>query len=754
MGILGNRTATADQAELGPLLRGLRLAAGMTLEQLSQASGLSDRTIGDMERGVSKGPRASTVTAIAAALKLGDDDRQALAAAARAGRHRDLPQVAGFAGLPLPRAVPDFTGRAGELDTIRTRAGAGEPVRAILISGPPGIGKTSLALHAAAGLAADFPDGQYFVDLQGLSTQPLSPFDVLSRLIRAVDPRSPSVPPALAEATAMWQRVSRGRRLLLVLDNAADEAQVGAVVPGDGPAVTIVTSRRMLRGLGGVDRLPLAPLTEQDSVSLLGRLTAGRTATSSELQQLAELCAHMPLAMRVVGNRLSSRRYWTAADVIARLAPGDRRLDALTAGDLQVNAAFALSYDQLSPDAQRLFRRLPLAAGATTGVETAAVLMDRPVHETEDLLDELTEVSLLDEASPGRVRCHDLLRAYGERKLGDEEPPEQIEAVRQRLRTWLLTTTITAGQWFEPEPDPAAPTGIVSSEHAAEAWLQAEADTWFAALRQAFQAGEHRLVVDVAESLHWYSDRWIYWPRWHDIFSLSTEAARLLGDDRVQAVHLGYLAWTRLVCLIDYDKALQHADQAFELASRAGDVSQMGWARTYRSRALARLGGRAEEQLTAARQAVGYFTEAGDWIGVSAALIGQGITLHGLGRHEEALAAFERAVAVAEDPATATIESITAVTVANALHYAALVHVELRQWETVVQVTTRALQASGLSVANPVRTWVMQARAQAYRELGDLPAARADLEAVREIKKVDGDATGLREVEEELRALS
>ncbi|WP_264653491.1 AAA family ATPase [Actinoplanes cyaneus] len=608
-----------------------------------------------------------------------DADRHALAAAARAGRQRDLPRVGGFADLPLPRAVPDFTGRDDELNTIRTWARAGEARRVVLISGPPGIGKTSLALHAATGLAADFPEGQYFVDLQGLSTQPLSPFDVLSRLIRAVDPRSPSVPPALAEATAMWQRVSRGRRILLVLDNAVDEAQVVAVVPGDGRAAAIVTSRRMLSGLDAVDRLPLAPLPEQESVALLARLTAGRAATSSELNQLAELCAHMPLAMRVVGNRLASRRYWSAADVIARLVPGERRLDALSAGDLQVNSAFALSYDQLSPSAQCLFRRLPLATGATTGVETAAVLIDRSVHETEDLLDELTEVSLLDEASPGRVRCHDLLRAYGERKLADEEPPEQIESVRKRLRTWLLATTIAAGQWFESGPQAAVVprdsdgTGIVSSEQAAGAWLLAEADAWFAALRQAADAGEHRLVVDVAESLHWYSDRWVFWHRWHDVFALSTNAARLLGDDRLRATHLGYLAWTRLVCVIDYNKALEHADEAFEFASRAGDAVQMGWARSYRIRALARLGGREEEQLTATRQAVGYFTEARDGIGLSQALVSRGITLHSLARHHEALTAFESAVEAALDRETAPVESIAAMAIAVALHYAALV---------------------------------------------------------------------------------
>ncbi|MDR7320798.1 MULTISPECIES: helix-turn-helix domain-containing protein [Catenuloplanes] len=743
--------AAVERAEFGPLLRRLRLAAGMTLEQLSEASGVSDRAIGDMERGISKGPRAGTVTLLCTALSLDDENRHALTAAARAGRQRDLPQTGGYAGLPLPRAVPDFTGRNDELNSIRERATAAHPPRAVLISGPAGFGKTSLALHAAAELTSAFPDGQYFVELQGLG-----PLDVLTRLIRAANPRSPAVPQDLMKATAMWQRISRTRHILLVLDNATDEAQIRAVLSDDGPALTIVTSRRLLRGVDGLERLPLEHLSEQDSLALLGRLTAGRTVATDELRQLAELCYHVPLAMRVASNRLASRRYWTAADLIARLATDRRRLGALSAGDLQVNAAFALSYDRLTPDAQRLFRRLSLATGATTSLQTAAVLMDRSTGETEDLLDELIEASLLDEASPGRVRCHDLLRYYGEQKLRQEEPSEQVQAVRRRLRQWLLTTTVTAGRWFAPDPASVARTAAlpkITSQETAEAWLQAENDSWFAALRQAARDGEHRLVVDVAESLHWYSDRWPYWHRWHDVFALSAEAARALGDDRLQATHLAHLSWTRLHSMVDYEHALRYADQAFDIASRVGDRAQMGWARAYRCAALAKLGERDEEHLSAAQQAADYFTDAQDWVGLSQAMIGQGVTLHALGRYHEALAAFGRAVALTEDPATAPSESSAAMTIAGALSLSALVHVELQQWDAAIRVTTRAMRTPGLSAAAASRSRSLNIRARAYQELGDPIAARADLVAVRDIKTVDGDTAGLREVEERLRTL-
>ncbi|GAB7046474.1 hypothetical protein [Catenuloplanes indicus] len=245
------------------------------------------------------------------------------------------------------------------------------------------MGKTALAVHAAARLSHSFPDGHYFVDLRGLSPQPLPPIDVLAQLIRAVSPRTRVIPPRLAEVTDLWCGVSHGKRVLLVLDNAAG---------------------------------------------------------------------------------------------------------------LRVSAAFALSYDLLSPDAQRLFRRLPMAAGDTTGIETAA----------------------------------------------------EISATGQRLRTWLLSTTIAAGRWFEPDPAAAesAWPETVPSADAAEAWLPAEADAWLAALREAAQAGEHRMVVDVTEALHRYSDRWLHGHRWHDVFTLSVNSARRLGDAHLQATQLGYLAWT------------------------------------------------------------------------------------------------------------------------------------------------------------------------------------------------------------------
>ncbi|MFI2709271.1 helix-turn-helix domain-containing protein [Micromonospora sp. NPDC018662] len=739
----------------GPRLRELRLAADLTLEQLAERSGVSDRAISDMERGVSQGPQARTVQAIADALGLGADDRAELAAAARAGRRRSAGPVT-WGRCPLPRRVIDFAGRRDELAAIRARltaAGAGDPAPVVLLSGAPGMGKTSLAVQAATELADPMPDGRFFVDLRGLDDRPLTAAQVLERLIHAIDPSVGAVPQDLDELSALWRTRVDGRRVVVVLDNAAGDGQVRPVLPGTGPAAVLVTSRRTLSGLEGVHRIPLGPLPDAAAVTLLAGIVAGPPERAAGLDRLARLCANTPLALRIAGNRLASRPGWTVGDLADRLGAEERRLDALTAGDLQVKAAFRLSYQQLSGVGRRLFRRLALVPGPSTGAELAAVLAEESLVGTEDALDELIDLGLLQHGADDRYSLHDLLRLYADLELRQEESADDRRAARRRAVDWLLDTTVVAGRWYEPgfgapPPDATRLVGFDTAD-AARDWLQAEAENWLPALVQAAAAGAHQRVIDVAESLHWFSDLWPHWGHWHEVFALSVEAADRLDDDHLRAVHLGYLAWAHISCRGEFDVGFRHAERAAECAGRAGDARQQGWARFYC--AWARLeAGRYADALAYARESADRFRQARDWDGLPQALLGIGQSLGGLERDDEAVAAYQEVTAVVRSPETAPSEQVAQIADVMAARMTARLHRRHGRWSEAKDLIDGALDLAERLRLLRVVAWALVDRADAFLGLGDPVAAAADLRRAVAVHREIGDESQARQLQDRL----
>ncbi|GAA2888191.1 hypothetical protein Acy02nite_81620 [Actinoplanes cyaneus] len=389
----------AEDRTFGALLRQFRLAGDLTLPQLAAASGISDRAISDLERGVSRNPRARTVEALADGLGLGSDDRAALRAAAR--------PVAGLvvaSGLPLPRPVLDFTGRSAEQDRL-ARWAADRPSPPVVISGAPGIGKTALAVRAARACPAD---RYFFIDLHGLDVAPPDPMTVLRRLLRAAVPGLRAVPGTVAEAAALWHARIREQRCVVILDNAAAESQIRPILPpGEGPAVVLITSRRALSGLDGVRRLFLDALPADDAAALLAAVIEDHDAASDDdVRRIAQLCGNLPLALRIAGNRLLSRPGWTPRDLLGRLVAAERRLDSLVAGDLELKAAFHLSYRQTSGRARRVLHRL-----ATTGEPGLTLARERTA------VDELVELSLVRRRPDGGLEIPELLRLYAGAEL-------------------------------------------------------------------------------------------------------------------------------------------------------------------------------------------------------------------------------------------------------------------------------------------------------------------------------------------------
>ncbi|WP_051858278.1 helix-turn-helix domain-containing protein [Streptomyces cellulosae] len=683
---------------LGPLLRGFRHVAGMTLEELAEASGVSDRAIGDMERGHSRGPQARTVQALAAALGLPQEDADTLLAAARAGRRRTHRTTPGL--CDLPPAIPDFAGRDEEIRWLDTAGGPGAGPHAVIVTGAPGLGKTTLVVQAAHRQANRYGDGCLFLNLRGLDPEPLHPHDALARLLKALGVRERDLPADPEERQVLHRHLVRDKNVLVILDNAADEAQLRPLLPGEGTCTFWITSRRALTGIEYARRLVPPPLPADAATALLETITADRTGPGTDesepasLRRVADLCGGLPLALRIAGNRLVSRPAWTATSLADRLAAEDLRLDRLTAGDLRIKSAFTLSYEQLTNEARQLFRRLSLVRGPDFSPALAAALTSFQPGDVERITDELIELGLLNAGSDDRASFHDLVRLYAHQRLNDEESPEEREAALAALDTWLLDTACTAGQWFEPGGSQwVADRSLVDLRDAASAerWLRTESAHWFAALRAAAAAGAHRRVVDVAESMHWFSDRWSQWGHWHTVFALSRAAAHALGDPGLEATHTNYLAWAVNNCLGRPADGMALALEAAELARQAQDPVQEAWSLTYAAYAATDSGqfGSAVDQ---ARRAVALFAGAGDKEGHPQALLGLALNLRAAGRLQEAADTFDVAVARVSAAETAPAPHIADVTAMNALAGKAQVLLDLERWEAANEACDRALE--------------------------------------------------------------
>ncbi|MCM2390518.1 helix-turn-helix domain-containing protein [Streptomyces albipurpureus] len=654
-------SGTLMAGEFAQYLRELRICAGLSQEELAHASGVSVRALADLERGRTRGPQRRTVQALTEALGLDPVAAQKLEQTARLGRPRPRQTTARSPHntLALPRDLGDFTARGPALAQLLALAerpdGAHPPVT--VVSGQPGLGKTSFAVHAAHRLAPHFPDGQFALDLHGMDPQPVTVRDALARLLRGLGVAESAIPAATDDRSGLLRSVVADRRLLLLLDNAADEAQVRPLLPATGDSLTIITSRRTLAGFESVHRTDLSLLRREEAVELLTRIV-GVPRVQQEAQaarDLVDLCGHLPLAVRIAGQRLASRPNESLGRLVAQLGDEGRRLDTLQAGDLQVRAAFALSYQHLDPAARTLFRRASLAVGPDFSSDTAALLSDLPPHRAVRYAEELTDAGLLyPDPTAERYRFHDLIKSFAIERAAEEDGPAVCEAAQDRAAQWILRRATAAALRFDAEyyqnasdadPDP---TGGPADLPAARTWLEAERAQWLAALRHAQTTGRHQQVIDAAEAMHWFSDLTQHWEVWAEVFQTAVDAARALGSRKDEAVHLNYLAWAYNLCLHDPHAGLASADAALAVAREIGDSLQEGWSLGYGAGALHRLG-RVDESFDRfweAAACLGAQTSAQARLGELSVLNTLGNNLRGAGRPEEALLIHRRSEAI------------------------------------------------------------------------------------------------------------
>jgi tetratricopeptide (TPR) repeat protein len=485
--------------------------------------------------------------------------------------------------MPSPRQLPappaHFTGRARELedlDRIMSLGGDVRPLTLAVLTGAGGIGKTALASHWLHQVRDGYPDGQLYADLQGAGGgEPGRPADVLGRFLRALRVPPDRVPAELDELVPLYRSVTDGRRLIVLLDNAASAAQVRALLPGPGPSLAVVTTRRRLAGLAldGARFLGVGPLDEQAAVELLSRIVGGQARSQrDDALAVVRLCGLLPLAVCVSAARLAPHPDWPLRRIADELAGERDRLSALSIeGDVSVRAAFDLSYRALAPAAARAYRLLGLIPGPAFGTALAGAAIEVEAAEAAQTLDTLAEASLLAEEAEHRWRFHDLIRLHAREQAAAGAAADR-RAAQARIVAWYLhmavraDLTVIPGRWHlgadyeQARREPA----LFSGPAEALDWLESELPGLLATLQLAHRAGLHEQAWQLCEAL-WglFVNRRPYqiWTEAHD---LGLASARACGHQRAQArmyVHLGFACF----CLGRHDPAREYFEHALAL---------------------------------------------------------------------------------------------------------------------------------------------------------------------------------------------
>jgi DNA-binding SARP family transcriptional activator/tetratricopeptide (TPR) repeat protein len=508
----------------------------------------------------------------------------------------------------LPAGSPILTGRADLVAEIRADLdGAGAPgaAQVRVLVGPGGVGKTALALAVARLVGAAFPDGHLYADLRGAHDTPVDPHAVVGRLLRTLGVGGAHVPDDRDERVALYRSHLAGRRVLVVLDDAAGEEQVRPLLPGTPGAQVLITSRRSLGALLGATRWSVPVLSPDDAVALLAAVIGERRvdAAPAAAAAVVALCGRLPLAVCVVAARLAIHPQWTLEDFRQRLADQWGRLDELSVGDLDVRASIELSYQALDEPLRLLLRRLGLLLATDWPTWVAQELTgERSTARVERMLDRLVETHLVeplgrDAVGQSRYRLHALIGTFAaERASAEDAPAERAEAVARVLSCWLALAT-EADQRADHHTMYSTGLATVAAPQVAvratrdrpRAWLEVERASLTSALEQASAQGHAELAGLLALrmsgflALRAYDDE-----RGH---ALEVAAAALRGSDRdelllkiLQALFAVYAQQARC------GEMPALAAEALALATKLGDHTRTMRALLHAGLAARRLG--------------------------------------------------------------------------------------------------------------------------------------------------------------------
>ena len=659
----------------------------------------------------------------------------------------------------LPADIGDFTGREQPVNYLcalllgnDTASGPGA-VRVAVVNGAAGLGKTTLAVHAAHQVRQEFPDGQLYVDLLGSSSEPAAPGDVLARFLRDLGVEGDKVPARDDERSALYRTALMDRRVLVLLDNAKDAAQVRPLLPGSSSCAVLVTTRNRTSDLASTRLFDLNVLEDGEALALFSRIV-GEERAAAEPSATAEIlaaCAGLPLAIRICAARLAARRQWKIATLAGRLRDEHQRLDELMTGDLAVRASFQVSYNSLRGgpgadgiDPARAFRLLGLWQGASISLPAASTLIGARKDDAADALEALVDMNLLESPAPDWYRFHDLLRVYAVERAQAEEPEAIRDEAVTRLLYWYLGTAEAAADTVAPRRyqvprEPAAPGHpplTFASTEAALAWYDDERASIVAATRQAAAAGLHEVASRLPPTLFPLFNRRGNWVDGVTTHRVAADSAAKASDRPGEAWALNQLGYA-LARLYD-PEAFGHLERALALRQELGDT--LGEAQTAISLGEAHLQmhGPGEDALRYLRRAAAALEPMGPTSLRSVALNNLGEVYRGLGDLDAAAQCYQQALEIGRE--------IGGHAEGHALHNLGIVYMRRHHFDEAIATLEEAVSRHRASGDRGGEARALRSLGTALSETGSPAEARASLtEALRIFEQI-GDQAEVSEI--------
>ncbi len=619
----------------------------------------SDPTVGNVE--LARWLDAQGASTIATTVTGGSVEK--IVNIARADVVQLLPQQSLERPKQLIAAASDFVNRESPIRIITEAVRAATPTTSPLIfifSGTGGVGKSALAVHVAHRLSDRYPDAQLYMNLTAADGTSIDPGDALDGFLRSLGFDGSRIPTRTDDRARAYRTALASERAIILLDNAATESQIRPLLPGNPQSLVFITSRDRLPTVVGAISISLDALEPASALQLLNKIVGGSRISAEEdaAQQVVSLCAHLPLAIRVAGAKLVSRPHWGVARLADRLRDESRRLSELSVGDLDVRGTFMLSYDGLSSEHQRAFRRASAVAGPDFTSWSLAALLDCEVERAEQLAEDLVAAQLLetpteDATGEVRYRFHDLLRVFAREQLTKSESADECHAAVERALGATLSLAKRGLFLLSPHSrrdnvETKATLWRVPQDVAERTqrrpydWFDAEYSCLIASIRQAHKEKLWECAWELTETLHYFFRVRALRKDWEETHKLALEAAQRAGNIRGEA-------WT-----------LRNLGNAYRDQHKSAQAAQCF------SRALT------------------LFSELGNRLGVAAALNNLGELSMDSGRLNEAIGYFAKCL-----PAWTDVND--QVGVAYVTNHLGVIHRQQGKWRDADEFFTRSL---------------------------------------------------------------